>query len=317
MSSDRTSDAPDFSIGFVDLSYINTFLNLILTGKPISAKDVFLWLDRKGYKSSRAENTLKLLEYANVVMQKDGHYLVTNPFLEETKKKNSEDALKQFIMMSIPKNELEMFTKTAYTSYPEPLIWKPDSMSPFLAQLRDFLMSLQLVNYEQGFIKASDVFIDYLLERSIIGIPQSVNNKSISKEELLFALEIKDRLGQLAERLAFEFEYARTAVFGKRPSLISNDNVAAGYDIESYESAQSTHFDRHIEVKYFNKNHFYISKNEIETAKMLSETYWLYLVTIKSDEDYSVEMINDPYSSVFNSSDWTSEHTILEFKKLP
>ena len=62
---------------------------------------------------------------------------------------------------------------------------------------------------------------------------------------------------------------------------------AMGYDILSFEAADSLKPDRYIEVKtYRGHKHFYWSEGEITAAHMLAERYYLYLV------DY--EQINNP-----------------------
>ena len=308
--------APDFSLGFVDVRYINTFLNLILTKKPLLARDVYIWLDKKGYRSKKADNTLLLLEYASVIKVVNRHYVVTEKFLKASNDTNQEEALKRFVLAPIPEDDLRLFVKNAYTPYVSSLVWRPEFISPFLVQLRDFLMSLQLLHYEHGFIKATSLFIHHLESRGLIDMSQPEGARTVSNEDLLIALETKNELGELAEKLALKFEKLRTAKFGKQPVLISKENVAAGYDIDSYENSNSSNFDRHIEVKYFNNKHFYISKNEIETAKVLGSHYWIYLVTVENEDKCRVEMVSDPYSNIINSDDWTAESVLLKVGKV-
>lgn len=308
-------ELPDFSLGFVDAKYIYTFINLVLTDKPLLSDDVYLWLDRKGFKSKKAHNTLKLLVYASVVEPRGDKYRVTSVFLNAAKEKNQESTLKQFLLNSIPSDDLKVFTSNSYTSFPDALLWKPDHVSPFLVQLRDFLISLKLLEYDNEFLRASATFTKYLVEHKVVGALESVGDNIVSKEELLVALETKDALGDLAEKTALEFETVRIKKLKKEPLLISGDNVAAGYDIKSYENSKSKTYDRFIEVKYFNNQHFFISKNEIETAKLLGKSYWLYLVTIKNENQYRVEMINNPYVDVINSSAWVKDPVTFKISR--
>lgn len=307
---------PDFSQGFVDVQYINTFLNLIVTGKPILLKDAYLWLDKKGYPTKRAENTLKLLVYASVIEEDNERYVGTADFLQDASRTNQEQALQRFILASIPDDDLRLFLKNAYMPYEGFAVWKPESVSPFLVQLRDFLISLRLLQYESGLIRATNLFARYLVSRGMVDTTVTVKGRTVSAEELLVALAVKDELGDKAEKIALEFESNRTASFGKRPVRISENDVAAGYDIESYEKSTSKEFDRHIEVKYFNNGHFYFSKNEIQVAKTLGPSYWIYLVTFNDEKSHSVEMINDPYSSIVNSGDWAGENMLVKFSRV-
>ncbi|RFB41307.1 DUF3883 domain-containing protein [Bacillus sp. RC] len=120
--------------------------------------------------------------------------------------------------------------------------------------------------------------------------------EGMTEEELLKVLETNKMLGEIAEEIALQFEKKRLVLAGRsdlanRVVLISKADVSAGYDMKSFKDANSEIYDAFIEVKYFNNNHFYISENELKTAELIKEDYYLYLV---NTDTRSIQIINAP-----------------------
>ena len=95
--------------------------------------------------------------------------------------------------------------------------------------------------------------------------------KKTNIEELKKLLAIRDELGQDAEDKALEYEKSilkNMKILGS-PEHVSMIDVGAGYDIASYLTSESTYHDKFIEVKSCSDDtfNFFISRNEIETAK--------------------------------------------------
>ena len=114
-------------------------------------------------------------------------------------------------------------------------------------------------------------------------------------------------LGEEAERFVLKFEQARLNSH-KEPELVSPYLPYAGYDIASYEGLNSATHDRFIEVKSFAGNpRFYWTRNEMDTARLKKEEYFLYLVDrdLVHERDYTPIIIRDPYNDVLrNKIDW-------------
>ncbi|MDD5781507.1 MAG: DUF3883 domain-containing protein, partial [Muribaculaceae bacterium] len=92
----------------------------------------------------------------------------------------------------------------------------------------------------------------------------------------------------------------------ERIRQISHIDVSAGYDIISFHDEVSLKR-RYIEVKtYRGAPHFYWSANEIDSAKIRGVDYFLYLVNADRifEQGYVPEIIQNPYSTIINSSDW-------------
>lgn len=129
----------------------------------------------------------------------------------------------------------------------------------------------------------------------------------MTPEELMEELERNRKAGADAETYVMKYEEKRLGMpFAKSVRQISLISVSAGYDIASYETPQSTQYDRFIEVKAIGHNGFYLSSNELQTAKKLGEQYYLYLVDLKKKdcEEYQPEIIRHPSAFFAESSDW-------------
>ena len=92
---------------------------------------------------------------------------------------------------------------------------------------------------------------------------------------------------------------------------ISDENVAAGYDILSFDGPESgVSPDRFIEVKGNSANQilFYITKNELEMARRMRNKYWVYCVlNVESIKSRKLEMLQDPYKSIFQTKKLEAE----------
>lgn len=135
-----------------------------------------------------------------------------------------------------------------------------------------------------------------------------------SLEQLKKQLEQQELQGEEAELFVVEYEKRRLAGFAKRDSIkrISVIDVSAGYDILSYEDETSVEFDRFIEVKSFSGNtHFYWSENEIETAKLYEDRYYIYLIdaSMVKMQGYEPTIIKNPATTILASESWIMSPT--------
>jgi len=115
-----------------------------------------------------------------------------------------------------------------------------------------------------------------------ITTPSKIHYK-ISEERFRKIQESREAIGQAGESWVINYERNYLTVKGKselaeRIARISEINIAAGYDILSFELDSSEKF---IEVKTtaLSKAEFFISANELEIAKQLNGNYWIYLVS--------------------------------------
>lgn len=135
-----------------------------------------------------------------------------------------------------------------------------------------------------------------------------------SLEQLKKQLEQQELQGEEAELFVVEYEKRRLSQSAKKDSVkrISVIDVSAGYDILSYEDEASAEYDRFIEVKSFSGNpHFYWSENEIETAKLYEDRYYIYLIdaSMVKTQGYEPTIIQNPALSILSSESWIMSPT--------
>jgi hypothetical protein len=127
----------------------------------------------------------------------------------------------------------------------------------------------------------------------------------LSADELEAILSSQKIRGCAAEKAVVELERNRLRAAGchleaAAVALVSDVDVAAGYDIESFDgSSLALEPDRFIEVKSTSSNdgQFFWSENERATAQDLKEKYWIYHLRAFSPgcpEKASCVLINDP-----------------------
>lgn len=135
-----------------------------------------------------------------------------------------------------------------------------------------------------------------------------------SLERLKKQLEQQELQGEAAELFVVEYEKQRLSGSGKEDKVrrISVIDVAAGCDILSFENGASIEVDRFIEVKSYQGNeHFYWSENEIKTAKLYEEKYFIYLIDVSKVEmpGYEPIIIQNPAKNILGSEFWIMNPT--------
>lgn len=126
------------------------------------------------------------------------------------------------------------------------------------------------------------------LESVESGQLERLRSRKVTPEQLEIMLRAAARNGALGEFIVMEYERKRL-VRGGRDDLArtirwtSKENVAAGFDIASFELDGSQRF---IEVKSAasGAKRFVITRNEWLVAEAKGEQYWIYLITnVKSN----------------------------------
>ena len=137
-----------------------------------------------------------------------------------------------------------------------------------------------------------------------------IRSKQLSLERLKKQLEVNELGGEKAELFVVEYEKKRVGPpLCENIKRISEIDVAAGYDMVSYNSGDSLEPDRFIEVKAVSASGFFWSKNEYEVAKLKGDSYYLYLVELGriGEPGYAPEMIQNPASIIMQADGWLVE----------
>lgn len=202
----------------------------------------------------------------------------------------------------------------------------------------NFIVSIDSIKYDNAtdcfylpfnaFLRKHAVFRNLLITLSIISLRKDGNyainsilirsvkhkkkDRKLTQASLLKILEIQQRQGELGEEFVLTFELRRLSHHPNISNIkrISIVDVAAGYDIVSFEDETSPQLNRFIEVKTFkDKPHFHWSANEIETAKLQGDKYYLYLVDINQIDNTNYEpiIICNPIKYFSTNSSWLSK----------
>lgn len=180
---------------------------------------------------------------------------------------------------------------------------------------RNLLLSLGILEKcNDGNFYIADLLSNFITKENKV-------KRIISEAELLKKLEEQRLQGEAGELFVIDFEFSRLSLRHdlKKIKRISVLDVSAGYDIISFNDNNSKSLDRFIEVKtYKGKPHFHWSSNEIQTAKIKSKNYHLYLVDINkiSDSLYEPMVICDPVTYFEKSLEWISTADSFLFEKI-
>ncbi|MYL44609.1 DUF3578 domain-containing protein [Virgibacillus halodenitrificans] len=159
------------------------------------------------------------------------------------------------------------------------------------------ISQIYLDNLIEDIINFQEILEAIVIEKGIEEIENEIQGKSQKQDRKFTAISVdkytklrefqekrnKD-IGTLAERFVYEQELARVEVSNKslikRVVWIAQDFDGLGYDIESLFDDGSP---KYIEVKGTSLNTgkitFYLSRNELEKAKLLEDKYILVLVS--------------------------------------
>jgi len=181
--------------------------------------------------------------------------------------------------------------------------------------IRNFLIGLGALQFEP-------TTNSYLVIRELATY-LSQKNKFFAYDKFEKKIKSEKELGLAAEILVYNLEKSK---FKNRESIqknirhVSLENVAAGYDIQSYEIIKDNKIvPKYIEVKAVSQDDwkFYWSKNEINKSKSFKESYYLYLVPVKNGSILDIaklRQIKNPYRKVFfNKKEWTQEIETISF----
>ena len=128
--------------------------------------------------------------------------------------------------------------------------------------------------------------------------------------QLIASQSIQSQQGRLGEDFVLQYERKRLPEhLACKVHLLGEEDIAHGYDILSCHDADSVDLDCYIEVKtYVGHPHFYLSENELETARRCYPHYRIYLVDIEriSDASYSPTIIDNPLTLFREQSEWSS-----------
>lgn len=274
-------------------------------------------LSSPGVKQSEVVPVLKLLESMELLKLVDSRFIECTAILRE-KYRAGEDVFRdwfidRFIEFALDNSIIDTDTIT-YSIDDNAFIMSATTIKPKQhACYRNILTdygAITLLNDARYLVK----------EKLYKAIKIHKRHREISENQLLLRLEEQRLQGERGEIFILEFEKSRITDPELQPNIqrISIIDASAGYDIVSYESNESSRIDRFIEVKTYKGNmHFHWSKNEIETAKLMGDSYFLYLIDegCINKENYEPVIIQNPAKEIIDSLKWKKTPDSYEIER--
>ncbi len=239
------------------------------------------------------------------------------PALNALSEQKSDAKINQLVALSISRLvEDGIFDKdaTGFDAEKGHLTIKRSAFPLAYAAIRNFLTMVGALNKEEnGEIGVTGDYESNWTEQL------HNRRKKFTLEQLLKQQEDQSKRGLEAEEFVLELEKKRLPEMAQKIKRISDFDVAAGYDIVSYESNGTEHYDRFIEVKcYIGTPHFFWSENESDIARIKADKYLLCLVDYTRIEEpgYQPEFIRNPYETIFNGEEWLVNTASYRIQKI-
>jgi len=185
--------------------------------------------------------------------------------------------------------------------------------------LRNLLMELGLIvlNSDRSSFEITDGKLHLVLNIK--------EDRRLSPEGFDLINRKKEEIGYNAEIEILKYEQKKFEDYPKLMDRIEHTaqkNVKAGFDIKSIERDSYGNInDCFIEVKAVSvfDYSFYLTRNELNTAKKNSNSYYLYLLPVINLKTFDIDhlkIIKNPYKNVFcNEKDWTRKIELYIFSQ--
>ena len=293
------------------------FLVSIMAGKErISRDEIRNWGALVNSFSVICPGAVAFFEYLRLV-DTTSDTVMPLPELDTLAAKSNGEIIEQLAAMSINRLVEEgIFDKdaTGFDAEKGHLTIKRSAFPLACAAVRNFLtMAGALDKEENGEICVAGNFESDWTEQL------RNRRKKFTLEQLLKQQEDQSRRGLEAEEFVLRLEKKRLPELAHKIKRISDFDVAAGYDIVSYENNETEHYDRFIEVKcYMGSLHFFWSENESDVARIKADKYILCLVDYlrMGEPGYQPEFIRNPYETIFDSDEWLVNASSYRIQKI-
>lgn len=237
---------------------------------------------------------------------------VNSEINEKTKKILSECFLNGKIGKTILESLSKFNTKNGIRWYPKQEVFALFDRPEILP----ILYEIGFLEKKNNIVVLNKIFTPTIIEK--VQKLQSAGDIRITQKQIDANLQVKKIIGNIAEKLALEYEKNRLKKDGfikesENVTLISQEYANAGYDICSFNGkSDKLEFDRFIEVKgSIGKDiDFFWSQNEIDGARKLGDKYWIYFIPSinieKQNSDEPILMCN-PFREIFENTQYKKQ----------
>ena len=164
----------------------------------------------------------------------------------------------------------------------------------------EYIKYIEPGNYELLNFQKYDNF--HFIETRKIESHAYAKEIKINENQLEELLQKKKELGKLGEERVIEHEITYLTKNGrsdlaKHIRQISKESISEGYDIISFDLDGNKKF---IEVKSSKSKNFsfYITDNELNTARLLTNQYWIYRVVLLDNGEININKFQNPIEKI-------------------
>ena len=286
-----------------DIAGISYFTGIVLAGEKIQKSALQKLCDLQNNIRLNLKAAITYYKYMDLIVEKDSWLYVTEAGRTLSKTTDFEADFCKLCIEKIIRDGLLDMEAVRYSRVTNTYCIERFGFSVSAALFRNILIQYKALRECSGSLEIDPKY------ELLFGELQKKTRMKKSLEKLKLQLEQQEKQGEMAELFVLEYEKKRisNAILNKDIKRVSLIDVAAGYDIVSYDSDEAVEYDRFIEVKsYVGSPHFYWSNNEIETAKLYGNKYYIYLVDASKmiDEKYVPDIICNPAEEIIESAKW-------------
>lgn len=299
-----------------DINGLVFFISLIAGKEKIDKNEILNRCALENGVSVNCSGAIAFFEYLGLV-KTDFESVKPMDSLNTLSSLHGDDKIKRLVSLSIDRLvEDGIFDAdvTGFDSEKGHLTIKKSAFPLSYAAIRNFLIIAGALDKEEnGEIRVTDSY-----EKDWTSKLRS-RHKKFTLEQLMKQQEEQCRRGLEAEEFILKLERERLPEKSAQIKRISDFDVSAGYDIVSFEGADSMQYDRFIEVKcYLGLERFFWSENESDVAKIKGDKYYLCLVDYEqmSNPDYIPKYISNPYTAIFNDNQWMVSPSSYKIQKI-
>ena len=231
--------------------------------------------------ASRYKETIIFMICLRAVIERDGHVQASASLLAENEAEaRSWLAGRLFSSPNRYRTEIFQYLRGFRIIDGEPTSHPPSVSRHHESHVRNFLMEMGVVRHDTRrdcYLIAPEYLVLYAFARD--------NANKQTPAMLANVNRARESLGLAAEKTVVLYERDRIgSILADGVEHVALRNSAAGYDIRSVTiDDDGTAVHRYIEVKAVSGSslQFYWTRNEVITAKLLSEWYYLYLLPVK------------------------------------
>ncbi len=271
--------------------------------------------------ASRFEETLAFMVGLRAVNEEEGHVQSLNTMHAGSEDEGRSWLIKRlFTFRNRYRTQIFRYLRGFHIVNGEPIYHPSPVFRHHQSHVRNFLMEMGIIRHDEQ----RDCYFITPEQLNLFILSQENANKR-TPEAVAANHRARESIGLAAEMAVMTYERDRVGKkYVDRVEHIAIKNAAAGYDVRSVTFNKDGELvPRYIEVKAVSipSLQFYWTRNEVRTAELLAEWYYLYLLPVINNGRFAIdelEIIANPHTTILQSINvWLVEHDVLRCCQRP